>query len=79
VRVLEDFQDVLIFLNICNIEDFQDVFYLNMTCNKEYTNEGCFYCMKKLTRIEGPWSEKDYKEPEILLRGVIHMKVIHMK
>jgi hypothetical protein len=35
--------------------------------------------MKKLTRIEGPWSEKDYKEPKILLRGVMHMKVMHMK
>lgn len=38
--------------------------HLSPTCNNSRTGPA-FYCMKEQTKLEGPWTEKDYQEPRV--------------
>jgi len=37
----------------------------------ESVKGGPFYCMKDQTRVEGPWTEKDYAEPQPMTRQLV--------
>lgn len=41
--------------------------HISPTCNNARKGPA-FYCMKEDTRLEGPWTEKDYKEPKVLTK-----------
>lgn len=53
---------------------------IHLTVSSNNSRKGeAFYCMKTDTRIEGPWTEKDFKEPKVPTRQLVESGILAVR